>query len=58
MSAATVKRFPAAPVPVPPRENATITVKTAGGELKVRYENGSITLFGGAQEVFSGTFRY
>ena len=37
-------------------ENATITVKTAGGELKVRYEDGFITLEGGAQEVFSGTF--
>ena len=37
-------------------EGAIITVKTAGGELKVRYDNGQITLFGGAQEVFSGTF--
>ena len=38
--------------------DTTITVKTAGGELKVRYENGLVYLEGGASEVFSGTFRY
>ena len=35
-----------------------VRVTLPGGDLTVRYENGRVTLTGGATEVFSGTFMY
>lgn len=39
-------------------ENTDITVKMPGGDVIVRYENGTVYLTGGATEVFSGSFEY